>query len=156
MVSGTESLQMEPPTMKRPRRRQVTISAAKRRRCGGFTLVESIFASVILVIGIASSATLLRQAIRCTMAAREQMTTMHQARQWMEIITATGFDDPNLANDWHYVEEGDYMGWYFVGTPAGNARMKDVWLFVRWYNMSTDNWEWMQIQSSICQPLHTG
>ena len=104
----------------------------RRKRRGGFTLPEVVFAAVIMAGGLAIFMTAFSFAAKCIYDARNQMLALNYAREQVENRRVFTFRDPNLNAGTYNVTGSLYSATVVIASVRTNE--KSVAVTVLWTN----------------------
>ncbi|HUI08168.1 MAG TPA: type II secretion system protein [Verrucomicrobiae bacterium] len=123
-----------------------------RKVRGGFTLVESVIAVMILGIALGACVLSFSMAMRSVNTAGNQMAAMHAARDELEALRTNSFSSTLLRAGGPYPFTNAFIGNYTVSDV--NSATKDVTVNVWYLNRIHHGYSTNTLATSLVSTLH--
>lgn len=117
----------------------------------GFTLVEVVIASAIMVLALTGFLASFLMARRSILLCENRMNTVHEIRERMETLLTLPYTATELSYGVHSLSNG----FYSVSTNAQYpSSVKDISMTLRWVNPACTMTSTVSVSSSLCTELH--
>ena len=115
----------------------------------GFTLVEVMIATVLLILSLSVFIVSFVQSTRSGVIADNSLDAVHKARETMETLFASSYSSTGLTIGTHTIANGFY-------TVSNNAisNVKDIMLTLKWINPGSSITSSVTLAGSISSELH--
>jgi len=122
------------------------------RMNGGFTLVESVMAVMILGIALGACVLSFSMAMRSVSTAGNQMAALHAARDEVEILRTNSFSSANLTNGTSRLFTNALVGSYSV--TSVDSCTKNITVSVWYLNRIHRGYSTNTLTTSLSSTLH--
>lgn len=117
----------------------------------GFTLVEVVIASAIMVLALTGFLASFLMARRSTMLSENRIKAVHEIRKQMETLLTL----PYAATQLNYGAHSLSNGFYSVSANAQYpSSVKDISMTLRWVNPMCTMTSTVSVSGSLCTELH--
>ena len=122
---------------------------SRRRTRSGLTLIETVVATALLVLGLASFLSALATIRRVSVAADRRMEAMHRAREVLEAVVTQPYGSSALNLGKHSLSDASYV----VSLMSGFATTKSIVVTVPWQapNGATHQ---IELRTAVASCLH--
>ena len=115
----------------------------------GFSLVEVIIATALLILSLAVFIVSFVQSTRSSVIADNSMDALHRARGTMEALCASSYTSTGLSVGTHTIANG-----FYIVSNNAIANVKDITLTLNWINPGSSITSSVTLAGSISSELH--